>query len=323
MHFAKLVLLLAAFALSLGSNVARAQDFPSKSVRLIVGFSAGGINDTMARIVAQKLTEIWGQPVIVENRVGASGTIGADFVAKAPPDGHTLLAGDIGPNAVASSLYKNVPYDLARDFVHIARLITYPLVIVVPVGSPMASLKDLISQAKAKPGSLRYSSAGVGSGPHLFPEMLNQMAEIKTEAIQYKGSAPAVTALLSGDIEYTFSSVSTARAQLQDGKVKALAVTSAKPIPSMSSVPPIATEVLGYEALNFVGLHGPAKTPAAIVTRIHRDVATVMRLPDMKQRLDQLSIDASVLGTEEYTAFIRQQINLWAGVIKTANIRGD
>src|SRR5207248_2105590 len=193
----------------------------------ISGFPPGGSVDTIARMLAQKLAELWKQPVVVENRLGAGGTIAAEFVAKAPPDGYTLLVGDISTNAIDGSLYPDLRYDPVKDFSHITPLVNIPLVVVVPTASPITSVQDLISRAKARPGMLRYSTAGVGTSPHVFLEMMSQMADIKTEAIHYKGTGPAIAALLSGDVDYTASSVSSALAQLNGGRVRLIAVTSA------------------------------------------------------------------------------------------------
>jgi tripartite-type tricarboxylate transporter receptor subunit TctC len=302
---------------------AAAQDFPSRAVRIVSGFSAGGSADTVARILAEQLTELWKQPVVVETRAGAGGTIGADYVAKAAPDGYTLLLGDISTNAIAGSLYTNLPYDPIRDFVQVARLVTFPLVVVVRKDSPIQSMAELVARAKSKPGDLRYGSAGVGTSPHVFMEMMNQQAGIVTEGIQYKGSAPAMTGLLAGDVEFATTSIATARSFINAGQFRALGVTSKMAVRELPDVPPIATVVPGYEAVSFHGLHAPAKTPAAIVDKINRDVQMVMMRPDVKKHFDTLSLDVSVTSTPDYTEFIKQQAEQWARVIKTANIKAD
>lgn len=302
---------------------AAAQDFPSHTVKIISGFSAGGSADTVARILAEQLTDLWKQPVVVETRPGAGGTIGADYVAKAAPDGYTLLLGDISTNAIAGSLYTNLPYDPVRDFVQITRLVTFPLVVVVQKDSPIQSMADLVARAKVKPNSLRYGSAGVGTSPHVFMEMMNQQAGIVTEAIQYKGSAPSMTALLAGDVEFAMTSIATASSFLKPGKFRALGVTSKASARELPDVPPISTVVPGYEAVSFHGLHAPARTPAAIVDKINRDVQMVMTKPEVRKRFDALSLDVSVSSTAEYTDFIKRQVEQWARVIKTANIKAD
>lgn len=314
-----------ALCVALASNgaFAQAQDYPNKPVRIIVGFAAGGSVDLVGRILAQKLSEAWGQPVVVENRTGAGGTIGADHVAKAAPDGYTLLLGDISNTAVAPSLVAQLPYDPLKDFVHVTRLVTFPLVVVAPSSSSITSLADLLAHAKANPGKLRYSTGGIGTSPHIFLEMMNQMAGVKTEAIHYKGSAPAIAGLLSGDVEFSASSVATARGQIEAGKARPIAVTSAQPIPRLPNVPPIGSQVPGYEALTFHGLHAPAKTPQAIVAKIQRDAARAMQRPEVKEQLEASSIDVSVTSTEEFTKYLANQIELWANVSRTAKIRAE
>jgi tripartite-type tricarboxylate transporter receptor subunit TctC len=304
-------------------ETASAQDYPTKPVRIVVGFAAGGSVDLVGRLLAQHLSELWGQPVVVENRTGAGGTIGADHVAKSPPDGYTLLLGDISNTAIAGSLFTKLPYDPVKDFVHVTRLVTFPLVIVAPAMSSIASLKDLVAYAKANPGKLRYSSGGAGTSPHIFLEMLNQMAGIRTEAVHYKGSAPAIAGLLSGDVEFSASSIATARAQLEAGKARALGVTSTASVPTMPDVPPVSSVVPGYEALTFHGLHAPANTPPDIVAKVQRDAARAMQRPEVKARLAPSSIDVSVTTTQEFTKYIEQQVEMWAKVIRTANIRAD
>jgi tripartite-type tricarboxylate transporter receptor subunit TctC len=320
-QFARLLTLCALLLAPLG--MASSQDYPTKPVRIVVGFAAGGSVDLVGRILAQHLSELWGQPVVVENRTGAGGTIGADHVAKAAPDGYTLLLGDISNTAIAGSLFSKLSYDPVKDFVHVTRLVTFPLVIVAPTSSSLTSLNDLVTYAKANPGKLRYSSGGAGTSPHIFLEMLNQMAGIKTEAVHYKGSAPALAGLLSGDVEFSASSIATARGQLESGKARALAVTSSQPVARMPQVPPVSSAVPGYEALTFHGLHAPANTPPAIIAKIQRDAAAAMQRPDVKEKLAASSIDVSVTTTDEFTSYIRRQTDMWAKVIRTANIRAD
>ena len=309
--------------LAIAPMASHAQDYPSKSVRIIVGFAAGGSVDLAARVVAQGLTELWGQSVIVENKPGAGGTIAADYVAKASPDGYTLLLGDISSNAAAAGLYSNLPYDPVKDFAHVTRLVSFPIVFYVTTASPITSLNDLIAQSKAKPGSLRYGTGGVGTAPHLFGELLNQMAGIKTEAIHYKGSALSVNGLLAGDVEFSASSIATVKAQIDGGRVRAIAVSTATSVPGLPGVPPIGSVVPGYEAVTFHGLHAPARTSPAIVAKINRDVVKVMQSPDVKKRFAELSAEVSTTTPEEFAAYIQQQTELWGKVIRTANIRAD
>lgn len=316
------------FAVLLGSAICLsgptlAQEYPNKVVRIVVGFGPGGAIDVLARLIGQKLSESWGQAVIVENRPGAGGTIGADLVVKAPPDGHTLIVGDIGPNGIAGALYPQLPYDPFKDFAHVGLLVTFPLVIVVPTASPISGVKALIDQSRAKPGSLKYSSAGVGTSPHLFLEMMSAMSGIKIEPIHYKGAVPALTGLLTGDVEFTAMSVSTASTQMAAGKVRPIAVTSARPTPRLPNVPPVASVVPGYDALTFYGLHAPAKTPRPLVAKLNEDVNKAMQRADVKERLDALGMDIATGSPEEFTAFLRKLIDTWTPIIRNANIRAD
>jgi tripartite-type tricarboxylate transporter receptor subunit TctC len=312
-----------ALAPALAGTSAIAQDYPSRPVRFVVGYPAGGSNDTVARIVGQRLAEIWGQNVVVDNRAGAGGTIGADQVVKAQPDGYTLFVGDFGPNVVAGSLYAKLPYDPATDFAHVTQIVSFPLVLLVPAGSPAKTAKDLIEQAKARPGVIKYSSSGVGTSPHLFIEKMNLMANISTLAVHYKGGAPALVGLIGAEVDYTMVSVSTALAQLTTGKIRALAVTSAQASRRLPNVPPLSSVVPGYEAISLHGLHAPAQTPRAIVTKLYQDIGQVLRRPDVKERFDAIAMDIAGTSPEEFTAFIRKQIETWNAVARAANVRAD
>lgn len=307
--------------LCLACNVVHAQDYPSRPVRIIVGFTPGATADVLARLLSQHLSPMWGQPVVVESRMGAGGTIAADLVAKAPPDGYTLLLGELGSSAAAAGLYGHLPYDPLNSFAHITRIASFPLTIVVSSGSSMKTLKDLLAQAKAQPGKLRYSSGGVATAPHLFLELMNYKAGISTEAIQYKGASPAIAALLAGEVDYSIGGSTVVASHLRSGSFRAIAVTSATASPSMPDVPPVATEVPGYEAIAWYGLSAPAKTPPAVIDKVNRDVLRVMQLPDVKARMDGLSIHVAVTTSDEYTAFIRKEVETWSKLIRTADIK--
>jgi tripartite-type tricarboxylate transporter receptor subunit TctC len=294
-----------------------------RTTRIIVGFPPGGSADSIARLLSQKLADLWGQPVVVENHLGAGGTIAADMVVKAAPDGYTLLLGDISSNAIAGSLFAKLPYDPVRDFAHVTRLVKIPLIVLVPTASPITSLQDLIQQAKAKPGQLRYSSAGAGTSPHIFLDMMGRMAEIRIEAIHYKGTGPAMTGLLSGDVDFTATSVGSALPLLQGGKLRAIAVTSSATIPTMPNVAPIATVLPGFDAYAWHSLEAPAKTPVAVVEKVNRDVATIMRSDDVRQRLGNLSLEIAVISPDESAAFIAQQTSFWREVVRAGKITAD
>ncbi len=300
-----------------------AQDYPTRPVRFVVGYPAGGSNDTVARIVGQKLGESWGQNVVVDNRAGAGGTIAADQVVRAQPDGYTLFVGDFGPNVVAGALYAKLPYDPANDFAHVTQIVSFPLVLLVPTAFPATGAKELIESAKARPGVIKYSSSGVGSSPHLFLEKMNLMAQISTVVVHYKGGAPALVGLIAAEVDYSMVSVSTALPHIGAGKIRALAVTSAQANPRLPNVPPLASVLPGYEAISLHGLHAPAKTPRRIVVKLQQDVAAILRRPDVKERFDAIAMDVSGSTPEEFTAFIKKQIEAWTAVAKAANVRAD
>lgn len=306
-----------------GAGAVHAQDYPNRPVRIVIGLAPGGSTDTIARIVAQKLGESWGQNVLVDNRPGAGGTIGADLAAKAQPDGYTLFVGGFGPSVMAGNLYSKLPYDPANDFAHVILMVAFPLALVVPASSPVTGVKELIEKAKSKPGALKYGSVGVGSSPHVFIELMNLMGGTKTIHVPYKGGAPALSGLLAAEVDYAMIAISTALAQLGAGRIRAIAVTSANANPRLPNVPPISSVLPGYEGLEFHGLHAPAKTPKRIIAKVQQDVVKVLRRPDVKERLDMLAMDVAASTPEEFTAFIRKQIDTWGKVARAANVRAD
>lgn len=318
----------AAFALCValgsgGTGVLHAQDYPTRQVSMIVGFAPGGANDTVARIVAQKLAENWGQPVVVINRPGAGGTTAAAQVTKAKPDGYTLFVGEFGTIATAGSLYANPPYDPARDFAHVTLLEVFPLVLIVPASSSVTGVENLIEQAKSKPGMLKYGTPGVGNSPHLFIELMNLRAGISTVHVPYKGGAPALVGVIAGEVDYSMTAISTALAQLKAGRIRALGVTSAEAVPSLPGVPPISSVLPGYEGLNFHGLHAPPDTPRSIIVKIQQEVGRILHRPDVKERLDEMAMNIRASTPEEYAAFIKKQIDTWSAVIRAGNVRAE
>lgn len=302
---------------------AQSADYPNRPIRLIAPFAPGGSTDTVARILAQRLTQQMGQNVIVDNRTGAGGTIGAEFVARAAPDGYTLQIGDFGPNVVAGALYAKLAYDPVKSFTHVSLAVTFPLVLVTPASSPIHGLKDYLERSRSKQSALRYGSAGVGTSPHVFMELLQNMAKIETLHVPYKGGAPAVVGVMAGEVDSAMVAVSTAVSQLGAGKIKALGVTSATPSARLPGVPAISSLVPGYEGLNFHGLHAPAGLSAPIALRLSQEVYKAVRSPESKERLDGLAMDAAGSSPAEYDAFIRQQVKQWVPFVKSAGIRAD
>ena len=321
LHFyARTVLSLTLFACVFS---AAAQIYPNRAIRLVVPFAPGGSTDVLARIMGQRMTESMGQTVIIDNRASAGGTTGTELVAKAQPDGYTLVIGSIATMAIATAMYPNLPYDPQRDFAHIGLWVTFPLALVVPAGSPITSLKNLIEQAKARPGALRYGSQGIGTSAHIFGDLMSSMAGVKVISVPYKGGGPALTGVLVGEVDYAMIAVSTALAQVNAGKLRALGVTSAQPTASMPNVPSIATVVPGYEGLNFHGLHAPAKTPSRIVAKLHDETTKILLRPEVRERLNGLAMDIAATGPAEYRAFIKAQIEIWTPLVRASGARGD
>ena len=302
---------------------ALAQSYPERALRLVVPFAPGGSTDVLARIVGQRLAESLNQSVIVDNRPAGGGTIGSDLVAKAPADGYTLLIGSIATMAIVPALYEKLSYEPMRDFAHVGLWVTFPLVLVVQAGSPVTGLKELIGLARAKPGTLSFGAQGIGSSSHIFAELMNSLARIKIVIVPYKGGAPAMNGLLAGEVDYSMVAVSTALAQVSAGRLRALGVTSAQSTSSLPNVPPIASVLPGYEGLNFHGLHAPAKTPAAIVARLHDETTRILRRPDVVKQLNALAMDVVAGTPEQYRAFIKAQMEQWGPVVKSTGARAD
>ena len=300
-----------------------AQQFPNRSIRLVVPFAPGGSSDTLARIMGQRLSENVGQPVIVDNRPGGGGAAGSDLVAKSAPDGYSLLIGSVATMVIAGAMNPRLPYDAMRDFEHVGLWVTFPLALVVHANAPAASLKDLIEQARSKPGVLKHGLQGIATSSHMFNELMCHLAGIKVVNVPYKGGAPALTGVLVGEVDYAMVAVSTAQAQVAAGRVRALGVTSARPAASLPNVPPIASVLPGYDALNFHGLHVAAKTPAAFVAKLNEETTKILRSPGTQQKLAGLDMDIAASRPDEYRAFIAAQIKLWTPIVKATGAKVD
>jgi tripartite-type tricarboxylate transporter receptor subunit TctC len=292
-------------------------------VRIVVPAAPGGSMDVLARVVGQRLSESWSQPVIIDNRPGAGGTTGADTVAKARPDGYTLLIGSIATIGVARAMYPALPYDPMRDFEPVGLWATFPLALTVPASSQLTSLKQLIAEAKAKPGALRFGSQGPGTSAHVFAELMNTRAGIKVTHVPYKGGGPALIGVLVGEVDYSMIALPTALTQVNTGKARVLAVTSASASPTFPSAPPIASVVPGYEALNFHGLHTPAKTPRALVQTLHDDTTRILLSREVKDKLQSLAMDLPATTPEQYGAFVKAEIEKWTPLVKASGARND
>jgi tripartite-type tricarboxylate transporter receptor subunit TctC len=301
---------------------AAAQSYPAKPVHVIVPFSPGsGIDAIGARPVMQKLAEMWGQPVIVENRTGAGGTIGTASVAKAPADGYTLLVNSAA-HVTNPLLYSNPPYDAAKDFVVVAPLVRLPNVLVVAPSMGMKSLSELIALAKAKPGQLNFASSGTGTGTHFTAEKFKLMAGIDVEHIPYKGGPEAMTDVMTGRVTYWLPSIGTALPFIQGGKLVALAVTSRQRSAALPNVPTLAESGLaGFDDALWMGMWAPAGTPAAIVDKIAQDIARAFAMPDLRERLASNVAEPMDITPAEFARFIRTETEAAARVIKAAGIK--
>jgi tripartite-type tricarboxylate transporter receptor subunit TctC len=299
-----------------------AQTYPTKTVRLVVPFSPGGSTDVTARILAQKLTEAWRQQVIVDNRAGAGGNIGADSVARAAPDGYTLLLATTGVMAINHKLYKSLSYDSLKDLAPVTQIGGLPLILIVHPSLPAKSVKDLVAMAKAKPGSLSFASSGVGSATHMTAELFRMMAGVDMVHVPYKGSGQAMTDLISGQVGVAFDQITSSIGHVQSGKLRALAVTSAKRFPSVPNLPTVAEAgVAGYESVSWNGIAAPARTPREIISRIQSEVARALQQPDMKERFLKDGIEPIGSTPEQFAAHIRSERAKWEKVVDRAGIK--
>lgn len=315
------VVALAAFA---GWGVAAAQSYPARAVKIVVAFPPGGAVDTLARTLAQKMSESWSQPVVVENRPGASGIIGTEFVARAAPDGHTLTAGAISTHASHVGLHKKLPYDPLKDFAPVALMAAVPNLLVVNPSVPAASIAELIKLAREKPGALSYGSAGAGTTLHLSGELFKSMARVDIVHVAYKGSSPAVTDVIAGQIPMMFDSVTSALPHVKAGKLRALGVTSAKRSSALPQVPTIAEAGLpGYEMTPWFGLFAPAGAPQAIIAKLNAEVTRIFALPDVKERLAAIGAEPMGATPEQFAALVRADVAKWTKVIQDAGIKVD
>ena len=303
---------------------AAAQNYPSRNVRIICGFAAGGGSDIIARVVAQKLTEAWGQNVIVDNRVGAAGIIGADLVAKAPPDGYTMLVSSQTSTAVAASLYAKLPYDVLKDFTVVTVIGSAPAIVMVHPSLPVKTFREFVAFAKANQKTLSYGSSGVGSTANLAGELMNQSLGISIVQVPYKGESAAIIDVISGQLPFTYTTLPTALPLIRSGKVRGLAITSAERSSLAPEFPTVAESgVPGYEMTAWNALYAPAALPRDLVVRINADVVKLLALPDVKERFAQLGIERVGNSPDAANAYLKSETARWAKVIKTANLRAE
>jgi tripartite-type tricarboxylate transporter receptor subunit TctC len=308
---------------SLASGASPAQDYPTRPVRMVVPFSPGGSTDTLARIVGQKLTERSGQPVIIENRAGAGGHIGAEQVAKSAPDGYTLLLGGV-PHAISASLYSKLPYDMARDLTAVAEVASFPSAIVLHPSLPANSVKELIALARTRPGRLSFGSAGIGSPNHLSLELFQAMAGVNMVHVPYKGSGQLVGDLLAGQVQLASMGLPVAVPHVQSGKLRAIAVTGAARSPLLPEVPTVSEAGLpGFEVTSWYGVFGPAGLPADIVAKLNSEIGSAVTAPEVKERLATLGAEPSVKAPDQFARYVRQEITKWAKVVKDSGAKAE
>jgi tripartite-type tricarboxylate transporter receptor subunit TctC len=318
--------LAASVALSV-PGVAAAQSgdtWPSHPIHMIVPFAAGGGTDIQARIIAQEVGKVLGQPVVVENRPGAGGNIGASYVAQAKPDGYTLLVGSTGTHTANQFLYSKLPYDPVKDFTPISLLVTFDNVVVVPASSKVRTLKDLIDQAKQNPGKLNYGVTTIGSSSHLAVEKFKRDAGIVASQVPYNGAGQATTDLLAGRLDFMLDLVGTQFPNIKAGKVRAIATTSLKRDPVLPDVPTIAESGYpGFSAVGWIGLFGPAGMPQSAVDTLYKAIEKVYAMPDFQKTMRARSFDIAAMPPQEYVKFLAREREKWGAVIRESNIKLD
>ena len=315
---------LSALVLCTTAASALAQPYPSKVIHMIVPFVAGGSTDVVARAIANKLNESWGQPVVVENRVGAGGTIGSAYVAKSVPDGYTIMLGTVSTNAVVGWMYKKLPYDMVKGFTPITEIATIPELLLVHPSVPVNSVKELIAYAKAKPNQLSFASGGAGSASHLAAELFMTMTGTKMIHVPYKGSGPALLDTLGNHTNVMFDVVMTSHSYVKSGALRALAVTSSSRSSVVPSIPTIAEAgVPGYEAVVWFGVFGPAGMPADIVQKLNREIASIIKSPALQALLVDQGSETVGSTPQEFAARIKAESVKWGKVVKDAGITAD
>ena len=297
-----------------------AQTYPTHAVRVVVPFPPGGGTDIISRMVAQKLSETWSQPVIVDNRGGANGIIGTDLGAKAKPDGYTLLV-VIATHAINPSLYPKLPYDTAKDFAPITLMAQYPFILTIHPTLPAKTVREFIALAKTRPGQMSYASSGNGSGPHLAFELFNSMAHVKLVHVPYKGAGPANIDLISGQVQAFMNNFLAAMPHVKSGKLRVLGVTSAKRSQAMPELPTVAESGLpGYEVVGWYALLAPAGTPPAILNKVHADAANALKVPAINAKLSAEGAEPVASTPEAFSKFLAAEIRKWAKVVKDAKV---
>ncbi|OGA53151.1 MAG: hypothetical protein A3F74_11980 [Betaproteobacteria bacterium RIFCSPLOWO2_12_FULL_62_58] len=300
------------------------QAYPTKPIRMICPFPPGGTTDVVARLVAQKLTEAWGQQVVVDNRPGAGGIIGTEIVAKAAPDGYTVLLGSITTHAVNPALYKKLNFDPVKDFAPVSLVVSSPQLLAVHPSVAAKSVKELIALAKAKPGQLNYASAGTGTSPHLTFELFKSMAGIDVVHVPYKGTGPAITDLIGGQVQMMITGVVALMPHIKSGKLRGLGVTSAKRVAALPDLPTIAESgIPGFDVSSWFGVFLPGGTPKPIVAKMNAEIRKILEVPEVRQRLISQGADPASNTPEEFAAYVKAEMAKWGKVARDTGTRAD
>ena len=311
-------------AMALAAGTAGAQSFPSKPVRMVVTFPTGGAPDILARTISEKVNPAWGQTMIVDNKPGAGGNIGAEFVARAPADGHTLVMGTVGTHSINGSLYAKMPYDMVKDFAPVTLIASTPNLLVVNNDVPAKNLAELIALAKAKPGQLTFGSPGIGTSVHVSGELFNSLAGVRTTHVPYKGRQMAIPDLLGGSITMMFDNMPSALPVVKEGKLRAIGVTSSKRSQSAPEIPTIAEQGLpGFEATSWFAVFAPAGTPRPVIDQLHAEMVRIFNLPDVQQKLRTLGLDPILGGPDELAKVQQSEIAKWAKVVKDSGAKAE
>jgi tripartite-type tricarboxylate transporter receptor subunit TctC len=306
------------------AGIATAQSWPTKPIKWIVPFAAGGTTDILARTVAEKLSVSLGQPVIIENRPGAGGGLGAEVTAKSPPDGYTIMGGTISTHAINASLYNNLPYDPVKDFTAITLIARVPNMLVVNPDIPARSVAELITLMKANPGKYTFASSGNGTSQHLSGELFKSMAGVDMQHVPYKGSPPALQDVMGGQVSMTFDNITTALPLARSGKLRALAVTTAKRSSVAPDVPTLAESGLpGYEIGSWQGVFAPAGVPPAIVKRLNTEIVKILNMPDVNEKLAALGAEVVANSSEDFTTLVKAEVVKWSDVVKKSGAKVD
>jgi tripartite-type tricarboxylate transporter receptor subunit TctC len=301
--------------------LAQTEVYPNKPLRMIVPFPPGGSTDLVARVVGQKMSESWGQQVVIDNRPGANGMIGGELVARAAPDGYSMILGTIGPFAINASLYR-MPYDIAKDFSPVTYTANIGNVLVVNPAVPAKSVKELVALAQAKPGTLTFGSSGTGGAPHMAGELFKSLAKVSTVHVPYKGGGPAMADLVGGQISMSFASMPSAVPFIRGGKLRPLGVSAARRSPALSDVPTIAEAgVPGFEVRDWQGMFTTAKVSPAVVSKLNAEIVRILAQPDVVERLTAAGVEIQTSTPQEFGQFVQAEVAKWARVVKESNIR--